>query len=699
MSRLNLRTQLERLSTSARALGRQAHNWLDSRRGQLWEAWDQDAQPLPALGRQHRLASSLDSYERSYDGYDSSRQGVALYAREGKPDQPYRLELEVAHLRAGAARNHLDSVFTLRWPQQSYTVRVDHTGQARHSTRHNRIQVEIDKQVLRQRGWRDGQALSLEVTTHRENELEAACRLTADTAHPQKVPEKASSCSDSTLENSSDPSKARVEPTSASEAGESLFRWEGKTIYYAVTDRFANGNPHNDEQTRPDHPQGFHGGDWKGLTARLDYLKDLQVDALWISCPYLNQRDFFESDGFHGYWPKDFTQPEPSFGNREDLKELIDQAHQRGIKVILDVVLNHTSYDHPFVKSRPEWFHQNGNIASPFQWDMENGSLAGLPDLDQDRPEVQQYLTQVHQEWRDLGFDGFRLDAVRHVPENFLRQFDRDMKQDRPEFFSVGEAFWQDPNFVAGYQNRTLDSMFDFPLAYAIREVFAGDPTRTPEVRQRLAQQLSQLNDQEAARMLRSGHTSLPMTHLSKIFAQDVFYDNPGRMATLIDNHDMVRFMSDTGGDLRKLELALAFLYAVRGTPCIYYGTEVGMEGFGVDNRNDMEWGKNPQLQDRFAQLVALRKSSEALQTGRQIERLATQDSYALSRVRPDEEVVCLFNNANQTRRVRVPLDPDSSGRSFRDMLGGSSLTVEEGFLEVELPPKGYAFYQWLAPT
>jgi len=681
LSWLPLKTQLDRVATSARALGRQAHNWLDSRRGQLWERWDQDCPPLPALSRQHRLASIPDSFQRSYDGYDSSRQGVALYAQEGKPDQPYRVELEVANLRPGAARNHLDSVFSLRWPGQTYSVRVDHNRQARHSTRDNRIQLEVNKDLLRQRGWRDGQPLRIEVTTHRENARQVACRLTADTDRAESQP---------------------------------IFRWEGKTIYYAVTDRFMNGDSSNDGQARPSHPQGFHGGDWKGLTARLDYLKDMQVDALWISCPYKNQRDFFGSDGFHGYWPKDFEQPEPSFGNQQDLKELIDQAHQRGIKVILDVVLNHTSYDHAFTQDRPEWFHQYGNIASPFQWDMENGALAGLPDLDQHRPEVQEYLTRVHRDWRDLGFDGFRLDAVRHVPESLLRQFDQDMKQDRPEFFTVGEAFWQDANFVAGYQNRTLDSMFDFPLAYAIREVFAGDPSRTPEVRQRLAHELSQLNDQEADRMLRSGHTQLPMTHLSKIFSQDAFYDNPGRLATLIDNHDMVRFMSDTGGDLRKLELALAFLYAVRGTPCIYYGTEVGMEGFGVENRNDMEWGKNPQLKDRFAQLVELRKSSEALQTGRQIERLASHDTYALSRLRPDEEVVCLFNNADQPRRLRVPLPErgvgvsppasvpggeDAGERTFQDMLGGPSLSTRGGFLEVELPPKGYAFYQWLSLT
>ncbi len=539
-------------------------------------------------------------------------------------------------------------------------------GQAYHNNLHQRVQLEVDKQDLRKLGWSDGQPLKIQVTTHPEGKAQACSQLTATTDVAEKEP---------------------------------VFRWEGKTIYYAVTDRFHNGDTSNDQGCNPKDPQKFHGGDWKGLTAKLDYLEEMKVDALWISCPYLNQRDFFGSDGFHGYWPKEFDRPEPSFGRSQDLKELIDQAHERGIKVILDVVLNHTSYDHPVKESKPEWFHHNGNIAGKLQWQMENGSLAGLPDLDQDNPEVKEYLNRVHQDWLGMGFDGFRLDAVRHVPEPFLRQFNETMKAQNPDYFSVGEAFWQDANFVAGYQNRTTDSMFDFPLAYAIREVFAGDPTRTPEVRQQLANDLQKLNDQEAERMLRGGHKSLSMTHLSRIFERDGYYDNPGKLATLIDNHDMVRFMSDTGGDLRKQEIALAFLYAVRGTPCVYYGTEVAMEGFGVDNRNDMQWDLNPQLREKFVQLVEVRKSSEALQFGTQVERLATEKTYALSRVRADEEVVVVFNNSDQEQEIEVPLAHLKEQPEYQEMLSGlkGSLSAD-GKLAVQLPAKGYAFYQF-APT
>lgn len=654
---------------------RERANRRDARRGAELHAKDRERHPaLEPLGQKHLLAARATGQgSRLYDGYDSSRDLLALYARENR--HSVDVQAEVAHLRPGAEHGHLDTTFQLRWgtgPGLNLHVdtssHVDQPVAVDHNPVFNRVSVRLDKDLLRERGWQDGMPLSVVAETHQEGQAEAVTRL--DSARGGDL--------------------------------KNVFRWEGKLVYYAVTDRFQNGDRTNDQGTDPKDPQRFHGGDWQGVIDKLDYLEGLGVDCVWLSCPYENQRDFLGKDGFHAYWPMDFRNPEPGFGDRAKFRELIEKAHEKGIKVMLDVVVNHTGYGHEWVTdpSKRDWFHREGKIAGLGQWEMEYGSLAGLPDLDQNQPEVAHYLIDAHQQWLEDGVDAFRLDAVRHVPEPFLARFNEAMKTRRPDFYSVGEAFWQDVNFVSGYQNRTLDGMFDFPLAYAIRKVFAEDPSRGVSERLKLSGELASFNDQESYRMLRHGQGGESMQELARVLAQDDLYDNPGKLGTLIDNHDMVRFMSDCGGQLNRLEIALAFLMGCRGTPHLYYGSEVGMEGLGAANRNDMEWGKNPELTARFQQLAEARAGSLALQYGTQRELAVTDDTYAFARVRADEEVVCAFNNADEPRTLKIPLHGESQvpeGAELQDLVGEGRATVKDRLLEVTLPPKGYAFLEWRA--
>lgn len=623
-------------------------------------------EPLP---KQHLLAErAVGQSQRQYDGYDSSRDIAALYAREGRPEQAYAIEVEVAHLRPAAELGHLDTHLQLNWGQDHpYTLNLDQDDEStRHSTTFNRIQKRLDKDDLRKAGWRDGQPIAIQAVT--TDEKTSQTRIEGRTDNPQKPG--------------------------------NIFRWEGKTVYYAVTDRFHNGDKSNDQGTDPSNPQKFHGGDWQGVIDKLDYLKDLNVDCIWLSCPYEAQRDFLGMDGFHGYWPQDFSKAEPGFGTREKLHELTEKAHAMGMKVMLDVVLNHTGYGHPFTTDpdKKEWFNANGNISGLGQWEMENGSLCGLPDLKQQNPEVTKYLVEVHKDWlKDA--DAFRVDAMRHMPEDFLRTFNQEMKKERPDFYGVGEAFWLKSNFVAGYQNRTSDSMFDFPLAYAIRRTFAGDPSRDLNDRIEYWKEVKpHASQHEAWRVLLDSHKIQDMSLLSEALSNDKLYDNPGKLGTFIDNHDMVRFMSDTAGDIRRQEQALAFLYAVRGTPHVYYGTEVAMEGIGPANRNDMEWGKNPELTEKFRQLSEARKNSEALQLGSQQEIHCGKDTYAFSRIRPEEEVVCVFNKGDEPQTVTLPLHPESpipELAHLKDMFGDEAVQVQDRTVTVTVPSKGYRYLQW----
>lgn len=660
------------------------------------------------LGKSNlKAASSTGDIRRKYDGYDSSRNIFAVYLKEGNENEKYTFQVEMANLRHGAERGYLDTYVLLNWgndkgsssmpfalednkPVNSWKLAIKIDNRKKFEmidSRENKLdsninspvfsptfsnlEFQLDKESLRNLGWKDGTPLNFQVLTSKDGESEVTDRLTgqSDVSNPDEI-----------MKN--------------------VFRWEGKSIYYAVTDRFNNGDKTNDYSIDSNDQERFHGGDWQGLIDKLDYIDSLGVDALWISCPYLNDRSFFGKDGYHGYWPHDFFKTEPQFGDMEKLKELVSKAHEKGIKVLLDVVVNHTGYDHPFTKDgkHENWFHHEGDLKSIGQYHMENAALAGLPDLDQDNPEVVKHLIDAHKMWiNETGVDGFRMDAVRHVPEPFLREFNEEMHNQKDNFLTIGEAFWLEPNFVAGYQNRCLDSMFDFTLAYVCRDVFASDKKRSLKDRIRMAREFFMNNPNEAIRELFSPNGG-SMRRLSLATIEDRFFDNPKKLATLIDNHDMIRFMSDTGGNKDQLEIALAFLMGSRGMPAIYYGTEIAMDGAAGSNRKDMEFGNNPEFTDKFRNMALARKSSSALQFGAQKELMASRNAYAYTRLRPDEEVICVFNNSDSDQQLKIPIDEESrvkNGDTLKDMMSDYSVKVENGKLNVHLKSKGYCFLRW----
>lgn len=633
---------------------------------------------LRPLTEEYRVANDpKGDVKRLFDGYDSSRNITGLLAQEGKPEEPFRVAVELANLRPLAETDSLQTTFLLGKGENAVPVRVGANGpvgpngqteglKAKYSTRFNQLILEVDKKILRDKGWQDGQPLNV----HAETRKKAGAAVFD-----------------------------QVDGVSGQVETERLFRWEGKTIYQIMTDRFSNGDHTNDEGADPTQPERYHGGDWQGVVNKLDYLKDMGVDCIWLSCPYENDRDFFGNDGYHGYWPHDFRAAEPSFGSKEKLQELVSKAHEKGMKVMLDVVVNHTGYNHPAARDPQfrDWFHQSGPRNPLSQYGLEHGSLAGLPDLAQENPKVSHYLIDVHKKWiEDTDVDGFRMDAVRHVPDHFLQDFDSGMKSEKEGFTTIGEVFWNDPYYLAEYQNGTQDSLFDFPLMEAVRDVFGGNPDLTLKQRWDEFQQVKQHNFGQAIMDLtKQGGQS--MQKLSRVLAKDHVYDNPRMLSTILDNHDTGRFLSHAGGDKAKLKLAAAFLYGCRGTPSIYYGTESGMEGQMGHNREDMQFDADPALKDHFQHLIAMRKSSEALQMGTQNELAMTDTSYAFSRVLPGEEVVCCYNNSEVEETISIPLGDSQvpEGEALKRMDAEGKVQVKDGKIEVTLPAKGFAFYGW----
>ena len=465
--------------------------------------------------------------------------------------------------------------------------------------------------------------------------------------------------------------------------------WQDEIIYFIFTDRFANGNRSNDFNVKANDPWAYHGGDLDGIIQKLDYIKDLGATAIWIT-PVIDNRDNgFVADfgnghkqeiwGYHGYWFKDFYQVDEHLGDMNKVRQLVQTAHQKGIKVLLDVVVNHVDYDHPFAVDRKnpaskyhKWFNQHGVIKNwDDQWWVENGELAELPDLNQNDPETARYLIDSMKWWaKQSGVDGFRIDTVKHVPRSFWKQFNQEMRQaEGDDFLLLGEIYTPSPEFQAPYQREGMHTAFDFPLYYAIKESFGNGQS---------------------------------MRRLGDIFGKDRVYPNAGLLSPFIDNHDVPRFIHEARDQKKeRLMLSMAFLMSIRGMPMLYYGTEVGLAGGAdPDNRRDMQFNQDPQLRSYFKRLAQMRHSQRALRRGQQLEMWQDDQVYGFSRMTEvaNEEIFSFFNNSSQpqTRRVQVRAESplkNSSATLVNLFNPQERIQIENGQISITIPPMGFAMY------
>ncbi|MEU3652765.1 pullulanase-type alpha-1,6-glucosidase [Streptomyces sp. NPDC032161] len=404
-------------------------------------------------------------------------------------------------------------------------------------------------------------------------------------------------------------------------------------FYFVLPDRFANGDPSNDRggltgsrlRTGYDPTdKGFYqGGDLKGLTDRLDYIKGLGTTAIWLAPIFKNRpvqgtgKD--ASAGYHGYWITDFTQVDPHFGTNSDLSKLIDRAHAKGMKVFFDVITNHTAdtvdYAEKTYGYRPKgaypYLDRDGRPfddaeglakvdADSFPYTPENtgnkvpswlndptmyhnrgdstfagesatyGDFAGLDDLWTERPEVVSGMEKIYEKWvRDFDIDGFRIDTVKHVALDFWTQWATALdayaaERGRADFFMFGEVYSADTAVTSPYVTRgRLDATLDFPF-------------------------------QEAARQYAS--QGAPAAKLAAVFADDYRYTtdkaNAYEQVTFLGNHDMGRIgtflrqdnpKADDAELVRRAELANELMFLGRGNPVVYYGDEQGFTGAGGD--------------------------------------------------------------------------------------------------------------------
>jgi alpha-amylase len=443
--------------------------------------------------------------------------------------------------------------------------------------------------------------------------------------------------------------------------------WRDEAIYFVMTDRFKNGDQANDGDAAPGRADWWQGGDLQGVIDELPYIKGLGMTAIWIT-PVTEQT----RGGYHGYWTKDFYRIDPHLGDLAKLKELVTRAHGMGLRVVLDVVINHVGYDHPWLTdgAHAGWFHDRCEMVFSVQKSVEDCWLAGLPDLNTENPAVRAYLT----DWalwliRESGVDGFRLDTARHLPKDFLREWIGAIRRARPGFWIVGEVFSSDYRYQAVYLDAGLDAVTDFQTQEGIARalgpkedlVWLGRPPSIAE-------------------------SYLPGRETSRV--------------TFVDNHDVPRFVGPAATDdaRARLRQALVYLFTVPGTPVLYYGTEIALAGGGdPDNRRMMPWGAADETtRDLVRQLAALRQQTPSLRRGSFDKLLSERDTLVYARRGTDTVVVAIngVSDAPQTLALSLADVGLTSDAVLHRTLGpGASGSVEDGTLTITLAPRGAAVF------
>jgi len=499
-------------------------------------------------------------------------------------------------------------------------------------------------------------------------------------------------------------------------------------IYLIMPDRFANGDPTNDDPlgTTASHdrsiPRAYHGGDLRGIQNHLPYLKDLGVTTLWLTPIVKNGAP----QDYHGYGAVDLYAVEPHFGSLKDYRELIAAAHKEGMKVFFDAVPNHVGPLHPWVANPPlpDWFHgtaqhhldsrspmkenfygQSVDKPSPndpfetltdphatlqMRRNLTDGWFFGkLPDLNTENPIVQQYLQQNSIWWTETsGLDGFRLDTFPYVGRKFWTGWHASLRRIYPNLTTVGEVFHPDPtvtSFFVGGSNRYdgvdsgLSTVFDFPLFFAIREVLLHDA---------------------------------PVGRMATVLRQDSLYSRPDALVTFFANHDVSRFASANGSSATKQKLAFGLTLTLRGIPEIYYGDEIGMPGGSdPDNRRDFPggWkedsansftreGRSGEQQEIFSYaqtLLRLRREQDALRSGRLWHLFSDESSYVFLRQAEQENLVVAFNNSSQARSIEVPLSdtPAQKVTEVKTLFGDAFAKVTNGCLHITMPAQSLTIF------
>lgn len=457
--------------------------------------------------------------------------------------------------------------------------------------------------------------------------------------------------------------------------------WVKEAVFYQIfPDRFAIGD--HREKTYPlskwdSKPKwnSYYGGDLEGIRQNIPYLKDLGITAIYLT-------PIFKSTSNHKYNTNDYMEIDPDFGTKEDLKRLVKEAHENGIKIVLDAVFNHSGQDFFAFKDLLEnqenskyknWFHVKKfpvdfeglvKLTKKKGWkdwylDEKTGEdilsyhtfahAPYMPKLNTENKELKEYLLEVSRYWiREFDIDGWRLDVANEVDHQFWREFRTAVKETKADAYIVGEIWHDSTPWLQGDQ---YDAVMNYSLTFNIIKYFAKGELTTKEFREILVTILMRYSKQVNEVML-----------------------------NLLDSHDTARFINKAGLDPKKLMLAELFMFSFVGAPMFYYGTEIGMTGEDdPDCRKGMVWDEKKWNKNIFAfmkKLIAVRKENKTLSLG-DVRFIENEDFLIFERYLEDEVITIVINNDSTEKEFALPKELVGKKDLMTDKVLGNTVTLE----------------------
>ena len=485
-------------------------------------------------------------------------------------------------------------------------------------------------------------------------------------------------------------------------------------LYMLMPDRFANGNPKNDrikglrdQLVNRNEPSLHHGGDLEGIRQHLNYFNQLGVTALWLTPVLENDRpaDQNKYSTYHGYATTDYYRVDPRLGTNEEYKELVKEAHAKGLKVVMDMIFNHCGDYHPWNLDAPskDWFNsphyglQTSYKLSPvldpyaskidMKETVDGWFVASMPDLNQRNPYVLKYLIQNSEWWIEtVGIDGIRMDTYPYADRKAMSEWARTLDTEYPNFNMVGETWVTEPAYTAAWQkdsklvkdNSYLKTVMDFAFYDRIN-------------------------------LAKKEETDAWWNGLNRVYnslCYDYLYANPSSVMAFIENHDTDRFLGD-GKDVKSLKQALGILLTMNRIPQLYYGTEVLMNGtkavtdgnvrkdfpggFPGDTHNCfIREGRSADENAMFdweSKLLHWRQGNEVISKGKQTQFVPYAGVYVIARQYQDKNVMTILNGTSKNAELQIARYHEIIGshRTAKDIITDANVDLNNN---IKLGPR-----------